>query len=39
MVEDLAEVVVVVEDTMPWWANVSKLNLVRIKGTVVALKR
>jgi hypothetical protein len=38
-VEDLVEVVVVEEDMMPWLVNVSKLNLVLIKGTVAALKR
>ena len=39
MVEDLVEVVVVEEDMMPWWVNVSKLDLDLIKGTVAALKR
>ena len=39
MVEDLVEVVVVEEDMMPWWVNVSKLDPDLIKGTVAALKR
>jgi hypothetical protein len=38
MVEGL-EAAVVVEDMMPWWVNVSKLNLALIRDTVAVLKR